>query len=149
MVARFERFTFDLFSIYHHLHKIMADEMNHYGLRGPYAIYLIAMSRNNDGITSAKLSEICCRNKSDVSRAVADFEKKNMIERRGSSSYNAMLFLTDYGKKIAEEIVCKAMNIVSFVGGELDEDKRENLCAAMNIIARNMESLSKNGSSNE
>lgn len=145
MLARFEKFTFDVFSIYHHLHKIMADEMNRYGLRGPYAIYLIAMSRNDSGITSARLSEICCRNKSDVSRAVADFERKNMIERRGSGTYNAMLFLTDYGKEVADQIARKAMNITSSVDSGLDDEKRDILYTTIDTIAKSMEALSKNG----
>ena len=75
MVSRFERFSFVISEIYRHLHKIMADEMEKYGLKGAYAIYLSAMYRHPDGITATELGEICSRNKADVSRAMSSMQR--------------------------------------------------------------------------
>ena len=48
--------------------------MAKFDLKGTYAVYLSAMYRNPEGITAAKLAELCCRDKADVSRAVAALE---------------------------------------------------------------------------
>lgn len=145
MIERFEKFSFNIFSIYHYLHKIMSDEMKHYGLKGPYAIYLIAMSRNESGITSARLAEICGRNKADVSRAISDFERNGLIKRSGDTAYNAKIVLTEFGKNIATALAKKAMNAVSLVGEDLTEDKREVLYSSLESIAEKMALLSEKG----
>ena len=145
MIERFEKFSFNIFSIYHYLHKIMSDEMKHYGLKGPYAIYLIAMSRNESGITSARLAEICGRNKADVSRAISDFERNGLIKRSGDTAYNAKIVLTESGKNIATALAKKAMNAVSLVGEDLTEDKREVLYSSLESIAEKMALLSEKG----
>ena len=145
MIERFEKFSFNIFSIYHYLHKIMSDEMKHYGLKGPYAIYLIAMSRNESGITSARLAEICGRNKADVSRAISDFERNGLIKRSGDTTYNAKIVLTESGKNIATALAKKAMNAVSLVGEDLTEDKREVLYSSLDSIAEKMALLSEKG----
>ena len=145
MIESFEKFSFNIFSIYHYLHKIMSDEMKHYGLKGPYAIYLIAMNRNESGITSARLAEICGRNKADVSRAIADFERNKLVKRDGNTPYNAKIFLTDLGKNIATALAKKAMNAVSLVGGNLTEEHREVLYASLESIADKMAVLSEKG----
>ena len=145
MIERFEKFSFNIFSIYHYLHKIMAEEMKLYGLKGPYAIYLIAISRNESGITSAKLAEICGRNKADVSRAIADFEKNDLILRTGATSYNAIITLTESGKKIATDLAKKAMDAVSMVGSDIGDDDREVFYASLQSIADKLALLSENG----
>jgi DNA-binding MarR family transcriptional regulator len=145
MIERFEKFSFNIFSIYHYLHKIMSDEMKKYGLKGPYAIYLIAMSRNETGITSARLADICGRNKADVSRAISDFERNELIKRDGNSSYNAKIVLTDTGKSVATALGKKAMNAVSLVGGDLTEDDREILYSSLESIAEKMALISEKG----
>lgn len=145
MIERFEKFSFNIFSIYHYLHKIMSDEMKHYGLKGPYAIYLIAMSRNESGITSARLAEICGRNKADVSRAISDFERNGLIKRSGDTAYNARIVLTESGKNISTALAKKAMNAVSLVGKDLTEDKREVLYSSLESIAEKMALLSEKG----
>lgn len=145
MIERFEKFSFNIFSIYHYLHKIMAEEMKRYGLKGPYAIYLIAISRNEYGITSAKLAEICGRNKADVSRAISDFEKTDLIIRTGATSYNAIITLTESGKKIATDLAKKAMDAVSMVGGGIGDDDREIFYTSLQSIADKLALLSENG----
>ena len=54
MLNRFERFSLAISEIYRYWHKIAADEMEKYGLKGPYAVYLTAMYRYKDGITSTQ-----------------------------------------------------------------------------------------------
>ena len=149
MIERFEKFSFNIFSIYHYLHKIMAEEMKLYGLKGPYAIYLIAISRNDSGITSAKLAEICGRNKADVSRAIADFEQSGLILRSGETAYNAVITLTESGKKIASDLAIKAMNAVSLVGENIGPEDREKFYIMLESIANKLAFISEKGIPNK
>ena len=71
MLRRFEEFCAIISSIQHHIQKIERDEMEKYGLKGPYAQYLVTMSRCPEGITAAQLSEMCDKDKAAVSRALA------------------------------------------------------------------------------
>ena len=127
----------------------MAEEMKLYGLKGPYAIYLIAISRNEFGITSARLAEICGRNKADVSRAISDFEENDLILRTGETSYNAIITLTESGKKIATDLAKKAMEAVSLVGGGIGDDDREIFYASLQSIADKLAMLSERGFENK
>ena len=106
MIGRFEKFTFAISELSRYWHKIASDEMTAYGLKGPYAVYLVTMQRHPDGITAARLCELCEKNKADVSRAMADLEDKGMICRKtdGGNLYRALLVLTDKGKEAATHI---------------------------------------------
>ena len=123
----------------------MAEEMKRYGLKGPYAIYLIAISRNEPGITSANLAEICRRNKADVSRAIADFESNGLVVRSGDTAYNAKISLTESGKRIAAALAKKAMDAVFAVGGDINTESRDNFYATLEFIADKLADISENG----
>ena len=86
MVDRFERFSFAIFEISRYWHKITADEMGKYGLKGPYSVYLTAMYRYPDGITAPQLCELCGKDKSDVSRAMSLMERRALCEKRGATT---------------------------------------------------------------
>jgi len=83
MIDRFERFSFAISEISHYWHKIATDEMGKYGLKGVHALYLTAMHRHPEGITSAQLCEECGKDKADVSRCVSLMEKKGLVIREG------------------------------------------------------------------
>ena len=82
MLRRFEEFCSIISAIQHNIQKIERDEMEKYGLKGPYAQYLVTMSRCPEGITAAQLSEMCDKDKAAVSRALAELltEAKEYID---------------------------------------------------------------------
>ena len=81
MITRFEQFSSAISSIYQSIAKIERVEMAKYGLKGPHAQCLLAMSRYPDGITAARLCEVCEKDKAAVSRTVAELEEAGMILR--------------------------------------------------------------------
>ena len=83
MVDRFERFSFAISEISRYWHKITAEEMEKYGLKGPHSVYLTAMYRYPDGITAPQLCELCGKDKSDVSRAMSLMERKGLVRKEG------------------------------------------------------------------
>ena len=144
MVSRFERFSFAISEIYRYWHKIAAEEMEKHGLKGPYAVYFTAMYRYPEGITSAQLAEICSRDKSDVSRAVALMKKRGLITKEGST-YRALLKLTEAGKEIAEFINERAGHAVELGGKGLSEENRVLFYETLELIVSNLQIISQEG----
>ena len=149
MIDRFERFSFAVFEISRCWHKIAGDVMAQYGLKGPYAIYLVVMRRFHDGITAARLCEMCSRDKADVSRAVTAMEKEGLICREGSGGYRASLKLTEAGREVANRVAELAERAVSRAGGSLEPDHLLKFYSALGVITANLQALSKEGFSEE
>lgn len=144
MIDRFERFVSVISSISRNLHRIMSEEMEKYGLKGPYAVYLVALSRNEDGITAARLSEICEKNKAAVSRALAELEKIHLIERE-SSGYRAKIRLTPEGKAAADYVRVRAILAVEQAGGDLSMEQRKIFYESLELIAKKLHTIGNNG----
>ena len=104
MFERFEKFSYAIAVLHRYLHNITREEMKPYGLKGPHAMYLLVLLRNGEGMTAVELGEACFRNKADVSRSLAEFEEKGLIEREGSAAgaYRARICLTEAGRRAAE-----------------------------------------------
>ncbi len=137
MINRFERFVSVISLISRHLHRIMSEEMDRYGLKGPYAVYLLAIYRNNNQITAARLSEICEKNKAAVSRALAELEALNLIQRE-TSGYRAKIALTEEGIRAASYVCDRATHAVNLAGGSLTEEERNTFYLALEKIANNV-----------
>lgn len=147
MVERFEKFIFSISEIYRYWHKIAADEMEKYGLKGPYALYFTAMYQYEEGITATQLSELCSRDKADVSRAISNLEKKGFVIKKGVNQnlYRARLALTDLGRSMAEKINEKAKLAVELGGKGLSDEHRAIFYEALDLIVSNLQTLSKEG----
>ena len=81
MVTRFEQFSGAVSCIYRCIQKIERVEMAKYGLKGPHAQCLLAMSRYPDGITASELCTVCDKDKAAISRTVAELEREGLVER--------------------------------------------------------------------
>ena len=106
MLDRFSRFSLATAEIDRCWHKLAADEMAKYELNSPHAVYLNTLYEYDDGITAAKLGELCGKNKADVSRMVAILEKKGLVKKEYVSGnlYRAKLLLTEKGSLAAQQV---------------------------------------------
>ncbi len=144
MLERFEKFSYFISEISHHWHKISADVMNEYGMKGPYSVYFTTMYRCPEGITATKLCELCSRDKADASRAVSLMEKKGLVTKEGAN-YRALIKLTEEGKKIAKDIISRAEAAVEYGGKGLTDEQRDKFYEALEIVCSNLEELSTKG----
>lgn len=144
MIDRFEKFSAAISDLSRYWHKIAADEMEQYDLKGPYAVYFTALYRYPEGVTGAKLCELCSRDKADVSRATALLAKKGLLEKEGSH-YRALLKLSEQGRVLAEKISRKAEGAVAFGGRGLSDAQRETFYQALQLITKNLQALSESG----
>ena len=147
MLERFERFSLAIFEISLCWHKLAAAELAPYGLKGAHAIYLTMMYRCGEGITAPQLCEMCGRDKSDVSRAVAMLQEKGFVTKEGvnQSLYRGLLKLTGQGRDAAEQIGRRASLAVELAGKDLDEEERTCFYKALESIAAHLRTISREG----
>jgi len=121
--------------------------MEKYGLKGPFSVYLITLRRYEDGLTAVRLGELCGRDKSDVSRAIAVLEKNGFVtkERVGRNLYRANIRLTDVGQTAADYIAGRADLAVQMGGQGISDQERAVFYNTLEKIAANLQEVSKDG----
>lgn len=147
MIDRFERFSFFISEISKHWHKLTADEMGKYGLKGPHSVYLLTMYRYSEGLTASQLCELCGKDKSDVSRMMSIMDQKGLVTKEGihQNLYRGVFKLTEEGKIAAEHVQQRSNLAVDLAGKDLTDEKREIFYEALESIASNLRELSKDG----
>ena len=147
MENRYELLSGSVSNMYHDIQKIERVEMAKYGLKGPHAQCLLAMKKYPDGITAARLCEVCEKDKAAVSRILAELEEAGMLrrEQRNGSRYRSSLLLTEQGRIAAEGVVEKARLAVELAGAGFGEAEREIFYRVLSIIAGNLHKLCKEG----
>ena len=144
---RFEQFSYVISGINRHIQKIERDEMIKYGYKGAFAQYLVAIRRFPEGLTSAKLCEICEKDKAAISRILNEMQEKGLIfrESTGENRYNALIKLTDEGLRAVAFVDERAEAAIEAIGNEMSDEKRAEFYATLNFIAAKLQTLSKEG----
>ena len=147
MESRYELISGSISCMYHDIQKIERVEMAKYGLKGPHAQCLLVMHKHPQGITAARMCELCEKDKAAVSRTLAELEEAGMVirENRNGSRYRSNLLLTEQGKTAAAAVVEKARLAVELAGTGFGEDEREVFYRVLAIIAGNLHRLCRDG----
>ena len=147
MIDRFERFSLAIAEISHYWHKLAADELSKYGLKGPHATYLTTIYKYPEGITVPKLCKECGKDKSDASRMISILEEKRLVTKKvvGGSLYRGKLQLTEEGRLAAEHVIKRASRAVELAGKDLTDEEREIFYKSLDSITLNLKKLYKEG----
>lgn len=147
MIHRYEIFSAAIASMHHDVQRIERVEMAKYGLKGPHAQCLLAMSRFPEGVTSVRLCEICDKDKAAVSRIVSELEAAGLltVEARNGVRYRAVLQLTDAGQAAAKAVCRRAELAVAQAGAGLSDTQREVFYDVLAKIAGNLHAICRNG----
>lgn len=147
MIGRFEQFCTAISSIQHSIAKIERVEMEKYGLKGPHAQCLLALSRYPQGMTATQLCELCEKDKAAISRIVAELEDVGLVERleRNGTRYRAALVLTADGQKAAQTVSRTAQLAVERAGEGLTDADREVFYRVLDQISENLHTICKDG----
>ena len=147
MLERFERFSLAISEISHCWHKLAAEEMAKYSLKGPLVTYLLTISRHPDGLTAPQLCELCGKDKSDVSRMMALMEQKGLVKKEGGhqNRYGGIFRLTPAGEEAASFVCQRASTAVELAGKDLSDADRTVFYTALESIAANLKQIAKNG----
>ena len=151
MTSRFERFSASVSSLYHFIQKIERMEMAKYGLKGPHAQCLLAMSRYPQGITASRLCALCDKDKAAISRTVAELERESMVIRdlRDGSNYRATLKLTEQGQVAAQQVEERVKLVVEKAGSGMTDAQREAFYSIMDLIAGHLQTICESGLEDE
>lgn len=145
MENRFEHFTLDIFNISKYWNKIASEEMKEYGLRSAHALYLLILDGYEGEMTAARLADLCQRDKADVSRAIADFRKKGILEPYDGPRYRFTPTLTPRGHALAAQIRARATVALDVAGQGITDEMRENMYHCLDLIATNMRLICEDG----
>lgn len=127
--------------------KLQREEMEKYGLKGVYAQYLAILSHYPEGLTSAQMCECCDKDKAAISRVVTELERRDLVCRVGpmGTTYRAPIKLTERGKKAAAFVRARAQVAVESASRGLTDEDRAVMYRALEIIAKNLQTLSEEG----
>ena len=145
MIHRFEQLTTGVSQIYKNIQRIKKLEMRSLGLKGTHVMCLHFLSRYPEGLTAARLSQLCNEDKAGISRILADLEQKRLIRYRDQESkkkYRAKAMLTETGKNEALKIKKLILRAVKAGGKGLAEKELEIFYRALFTIAENLEQVS-------
>ncbi|MBQ2928529.1 MAG: MarR family transcriptional regulator [Oscillospiraceae bacterium] len=147
MISRYESFTACISSLYHAIQKIERAEMEAFGLKGPHAHCLLVISRHPEGLTAARLCELCEKDKAAVSRILSELVREGMVSRecRNGTHYRALLKLTEKGQHAAGAVYEKARLAVERASGKMDDVQREFFYRMLSSISENLTALCKDG----
>lgn len=144
MHDRFELFSSTIAAISRNLHKIEATEMERYGLKGPYAVFLLSILSSPEGITAARLCETCEKDKAAVSRILAEMESAGLICKSGSA-YRTVIQLTERGQEAAQYVSKRATLAVEIAGKGLTDGTRAVFYESLGMISANLQAMATDG----
>lgn len=147
MINRFEQFSSTIFGIHRHIQRIEKNVMETCGYKGAFAQYLVMLSQHPDGLTAARICEICDKDKAAVSRITNEMLEKGLIEREtvGERVYRGKLRLTDEGKRVAKYTCEKALVAVMEVGKEMTEEERAIFYDTLDRLSAKLQTLADEG----
>ena len=147
MISKYEQFSASVSCIYRDIQRIERVEMAKFGLKGPHAQCLLAMSHYPEGVTATQLCEICEKDKAAISRTLAELQQGGLVLRaeRNGTRYRALLTLTEKGLEAARTVNKKAQLAVEQAGAGLNDDQREVFYSVLGLIAGNLHTLCKEG----
>ena len=147
MLERFAQFCTSIASIQRSIMKIERTEMAKYGLKGPHANCLVTMARYPEGITAARLCEICDKDKAAISRTLSELEKAGMVQRQDPEGkrYRALLRLSEKGKEIANRVNNMVLLAVAKASEGYDKEKQQIFARVLGLVAGNLQDICRDG----
>lgn len=133
----FENFTITVMKLNKLVNKIKAHEMRGYGLKAIHVMCVYYLNENERGLKAAELVKLTLEDKAAISRGLALLRDKGYVVY-DSNKYNAVIRLTDAGKKIAEIIADKSEKAVDAGSAVLSEEERIRFYKSLNSIADNL-----------
>lgn len=147
MLDRFSQFCTSIASIQRSILRIERVEMAKYGLKGPHASCLVAMAHYPEGITAARLCNICDKDKAAISRTVNELEQAGLLVRQDPEGkrYRALLRLSEKGREIANRVNERVLLAVAKASEGYDQEKQQVFTQVLNLVAGSLQDICRDG----
>lgn len=135
----FENFTITVLKLNKLVQKIKNLEMQEYGLKTIHVMCVYYLKAHSEELTAADITKLTLEDKAAISRALKTL-KENGYVSYDQNKYNAVIRLTDDGKRLADYIADRATKAVVAGSYDFSEAERNNFYKALSAIADNLES---------
>lgn len=143
MIQRFQSFVGGISSCYKYIQHIKSMEMAEFGLKGAHVMCLFFLNQNPQGLTAARLCQLCAEDKAAISRTIASLQKDGFIDTCGKK-YRALLQLTQKGQQVAQQVNQLIEQWVDFGGTGLSEEDRATFYRVLELISTNLKNNIEN-----
>ena len=143
MNQRFQSFVTGITVCYKYIQRIKSMEMTELGLKGTHVMCLFFLYQNPEGLTAAKLCQLCAEDKAAISRTLAFLQQEGYLLSTGHR-YRAVLTLTEKGTQTAQQLEKLIGQWVGFGGDGLTEAERAAFYKALSHISDNLVSRLEN-----
>lgn len=137
MIERFQSFVTEITTCYKYIQRIKNAEMTEFGLKGTHVMCLFFLHHNPEGLTAARLCQLCAEDKAAISRTLAVLQDKEYIVS-GGKKYRAKLTLTESGLAIAKQVDVLIEQWVGFGSGGITEEERNTFYHVLELISKNL-----------
>ena len=136
---RFLRFSTLLNETQKSLSKLKFLQMENYGLGSAHTVCIRILQSNPSGVTKSELTKLCCVDKAQISRVIADLlDKKYVSVSTPERNYRQKYTLTEDGARIASEISQKTLEINRFVSESISEEQITSFYETFDIICKKL-----------
>ena len=141
---RFLRFSTLLNETQKSLARLKFLQMETYGLGSAHTVCIRILQNNPNGVTKSELTKLCCVDKAQISRVVGDLlEKKYVSVSTPERNYRQKYALTEDGRRVADEIAQKTLEINQFVSQNIPEEQIDSFYKTFDIICQRLNSAEK------
>lgn len=140
MLDRFGAFVTGITACYKHIQRIKNMEMTELGLKGTHVMCIFHLNQNPEGLTAARLCQLCDEDKAAISRTLAELERLGYVRTsvQPGKKYRAPVCLTEAGETAALRINGLIENWVTAGGAGLTLEQREEFYRSLELIASNL-----------
>lgn len=137
MIQRFQDFVSGISGCYKYIQHIKSMEMAEFGLKGAHVMCLFFLHQNPEGLTAARLCQLCAEDKAAISRTISTLQKDGYISV-SDKKYRALLQLTQKGNQVAQQVTQLIEQWVDFGGSGLSEEDRAAFYRVLDLISTNL-----------
>ena len=143
--SRFMQFSALLNSAQGSINRMKRQNMEAFDLGPAHTMCLNLLYQHPDGITKARLAELCEVDKAQISRVISELQKKELVaipdlEKR----YKHKVSLTDKGLGVARQISSIILSINEYVSDSIPQEQIDVFYKTFNIICENLKKAEKN-----
>ena len=140
---RFSRFTILINRIVRNVHRIKAEEMSRFGLKGTHVSCLYYLHRAEKPLTASELTVICDEDKAAISRAVDYLSKEGYVICEGAAlkKYKSPVLLTQKGEEVSKAIAGRVDSIIAAASEGLSDEDREVFNKSLDLISGNLQKI--------
>ena len=140
---RFYSFVQLIDGVHKSIQKIRIDTAPYLGVKSVHIFWIYELYAHPDGLTAAELAAKNMISRSLISREIEALQQDGYVEILENSSgkrknYNALISLTEKGKRLAQQILFEGMSVQTRVDKGITEEELASFYTTLNKLSNNL-----------